>query len=90
MTARKIKPQSEENVWDNTPYHKEDIKTDVLLKNKPTSPSQHQDGHNMSYSEKEALKQLQDASSWPQFSGVGEYDHIELIDYADGLFICKV
>ncbi|MBW0561109.1 hypothetical protein O181_100824 [Austropuccinia psidii MF-1] len=41
----------------------------------------------MSYSEKEQLKQLPDASIWPKFSGPGEYDHIELIDYIDGLFI---
>ncbi|MBW0581379.1 hypothetical protein O181_121094 [Austropuccinia psidii MF-1] len=41
----------------------------------------------MSYSEKEALKQLPEASSWPKFSGTGEYDHMELIDYIDGLFI---
>ncbi|MBW0467751.1 hypothetical protein O181_007466 [Austropuccinia psidii MF-1] len=41
----------------------------------------------MSYSEKEALKQLPEASSWPKFPGTGEYDHMELIDYIDGLFI---
>ncbi|MBW0488705.1 hypothetical protein O181_028420 [Austropuccinia psidii MF-1] len=41
----------------------------------------------MSYSEKEALKQLPEASSWPKFSGPGEYDHMELIGYLDGLFI---
>ncbi|MBW0501405.1 hypothetical protein O181_041120 [Austropuccinia psidii MF-1] len=41
----------------------------------------------MSYSEKEASKQLPEASSWPKFSGTGEYDHMELIDYIDGLFI---
>ncbi|MBW0581089.1 hypothetical protein O181_120804 [Austropuccinia psidii MF-1] len=40
----------------------------------------------MSYTEKEALKQLPEASSWPKFSGTGEYDHMELIDYIDGLF----
>ncbi|MBW0551614.1 hypothetical protein O181_091329 [Austropuccinia psidii MF-1] len=40
----------------------------------------------MTYSEKEALKQLPEASSWPTFSGIGEYDHMELIDYIDGLF----
>ncbi|MBW0544558.1 hypothetical protein O181_084273 [Austropuccinia psidii MF-1] len=37
--------------------------------------------------EKEALKQLPEASSWPKFSETGEYDHIELIDYIDRLFI---
>ncbi|MBW0485158.1 hypothetical protein O181_024873 [Austropuccinia psidii MF-1] len=41
----------------------------------------------MSYSEKEAVKNLPEASSWPKFSGTGEYDHMELIDYIDGLFI---
>ncbi|MBW0590158.1 hypothetical protein O181_129873 [Austropuccinia psidii MF-1] len=41
----------------------------------------------MSYSEIEALKQLCEASHWPKFSGTGEYDHMELIDYIDGLFI---
>ncbi|MBW0588382.1 hypothetical protein O181_128097 [Austropuccinia psidii MF-1] len=41
----------------------------------------------MSYSEKEALKQLPEASSWPKFSGSGEYDCMELIDYIDQLFI---
>ncbi|MBW0465321.1 hypothetical protein O181_005036 [Austropuccinia psidii MF-1] len=40
----------------------------------------------MSYSEKEALKQLPEASSWPKFSGTGDYDHMELIDYIDGIF----
>ncbi|MBW0481391.1 hypothetical protein O181_021106 [Austropuccinia psidii MF-1] len=69
------------------PYHQEEIKTDASLGNKAISPSQYQDGDNMSYSEKEALKQLQEASSWPKFSGTGEYDHMELIDYIDGLFI---
>ncbi|MBW0547568.1 hypothetical protein O181_087283 [Austropuccinia psidii MF-1] len=41
----------------------------------------------MSYSEKEALKQLHEASSWPKLFGSGEYDNMELIDYIDGLFI---
>ncbi|MBW0545320.1 hypothetical protein O181_085035 [Austropuccinia psidii MF-1] len=40
----------------------------------------------MPYSEKEALKQLPEASSWPTFSGIGEYDHMELLDYIDELF----
>ncbi|MBW0523711.1 hypothetical protein O181_063426 [Austropuccinia psidii MF-1] len=40
----------------------------------------------MSYTEKEALKQLPEASSWPKFYGNREYDHMELIDYIDGLF----
>ncbi|MBW0513390.1 hypothetical protein O181_053105 [Austropuccinia psidii MF-1] len=41
----------------------------------------------MSYPEKEALKQLPEASSWPKFSGTAQYDHMELIDYFDRLFI---
>ncbi|MBW0548248.1 hypothetical protein O181_087963 [Austropuccinia psidii MF-1] len=41
----------------------------------------------MSYSEKEALKQNPEASSWPKFSGTGEYDHMKLIHYIYGLFI---
>ncbi|MBW0588375.1 hypothetical protein O181_128090 [Austropuccinia psidii MF-1] len=40
----------------------------------------------MSYTEKEALKQLPEASSWPKSSGAGDYEHMELIDYIDGLF----
>ncbi|MBW0559341.1 hypothetical protein O181_099056 [Austropuccinia psidii MF-1] len=41
----------------------------------------------MSYSEKEALKQLPEASSWPKLSGKREYDHMELLDSVDRLFI---
>ncbi|MBW0508930.1 hypothetical protein O181_048645 [Austropuccinia psidii MF-1] len=41
----------------------------------------------MNYSEKEALKQLPEASSWPKISGLGEYDHMELIYYIDRVFI---
>ncbi|MBW0562014.1 hypothetical protein O181_101729 [Austropuccinia psidii MF-1] len=41
----------------------------------------------MTYSKKEALKQLPDAPSSPEFSGTGKYDHMELIYYIDGLFI---
>ncbi|MBW0525969.1 hypothetical protein O181_065684 [Austropuccinia psidii MF-1] len=69
------------------PYYQDDITPDAMLMSKARSPSQYQDGDNMSYSEKEALKQLPEASSWPEFSGTGEYDHMELIDYIDELFI---
>ncbi|MBW0523973.1 hypothetical protein O181_063688 [Austropuccinia psidii MF-1] len=79
-------PQPRGHSMDN-PYHQDDIKPDAMLVNKAKSPSQYQDGDNMSYSEKEALKQLPEASSRPKFSGTGEYDHMELIDYIDGLFI---
>ncbi|MBW0563664.1 hypothetical protein O181_103379 [Austropuccinia psidii MF-1] len=68
-------------------YQPDDIKPDSMLMNKVRSPSQYQDGDGMSFSDKEALKQLPEASSWPKFSGTGEYDHMELIDYIDGLFI---
>ncbi|MBW0594166.1 hypothetical protein O181_133881, partial [Austropuccinia psidii MF-1] len=71
----------------DNPYQPDDIKPDAMLMNKARSPSQYQDGYGMSYSEMEALKQLLEASSWPKFSGSGEYDHVELIDYIDGLFI---
>ncbi|MBW0475759.1 hypothetical protein O181_015474 [Austropuccinia psidii MF-1] len=78
--------QPQGHVMDN-PYHQEDIKPDSFLENKARSPSQYQDGEKMSYSEKEELKQLPEASSWPKLSGTGEYDHMELIDYIDGCFI---
>ncbi|MBW0484604.1 hypothetical protein O181_024319 [Austropuccinia psidii MF-1] len=81
-----MKPQPQGHVLDN-PHHKEEIKPDSLLENKARSSSQYQDRDNLSYPEKEALKQLSEASSWPKFSGTGEYDHMELIDYIDGLFI---
>ncbi|MBW0546854.1 hypothetical protein O181_086569 [Austropuccinia psidii MF-1] len=80
----KLQPQG--HVMDN-PYHQDNIKPDAMLVNKTRSPSQYKDGDNMSYSEKEALKQLPEASSWPKFFGTGEYDHMELIDYIDGLLI---
>ncbi|MBW0525869.1 hypothetical protein O181_065584 [Austropuccinia psidii MF-1] len=76
-----LKPQPQGQVMEN-PYQ-----PDAMLINKARSPSQYQHGDGMSYSENEALKQLPEASSWPKFSGTGEYDHMELIDYIDGLFI---
>ncbi|MBW0472453.1 hypothetical protein O181_012168 [Austropuccinia psidii MF-1] len=81
-----IKPQPKGHVMDD-PYHPDEIKPDATLVNNSRSPSQYHDGDNMSYSEKEALKQLPEASSCPKFSGTGEYDHMELINYIDGLFI---
>ncbi|MBW0543259.1 hypothetical protein O181_082974 [Austropuccinia psidii MF-1] len=80
----KLQPQG--HVIDN-PYHQDDIKPDGMLMNKERSPSKYQNGDNISYSQKEALKQLPEFSSWPNFSGTGEYDHMELIYYIDGLFI---
>ncbi|MBW0501541.1 hypothetical protein O181_041256 [Austropuccinia psidii MF-1] len=79
-------PQPQGHVMDNS-YHQEVIKPDSTLVNKAKSSSQYQDGYNRSYSEKDALKQLPEASNWPKFSGTREYDHMELIDYIDGLFI---
>ncbi|MBW0556619.1 hypothetical protein O181_096334 [Austropuccinia psidii MF-1] len=81
-----MKPQPQGHAMDN-PYTQEDIKPDSMLVNKEISPSQYQDGENMFYSEKEALKQLPEASSWPKLSGTGEYDHMELIDYIYRLLI---
>ncbi|MBW0569829.1 hypothetical protein O181_109544 [Austropuccinia psidii MF-1] len=81
-----MKPQPQGHVMDK-PYHQDAIKPDGMLMNKARSPSQYQDGDNMSYSEKEALKQLPETSSWPKFCGTGEYDHMELIDYIYGLFM---
>ncbi|MBW0494157.1 hypothetical protein O181_033872 [Austropuccinia psidii MF-1] len=68
-------------------YHQDYIKPDAMLMNKARSPSQYQDGDSMSYSEKEPLKQLPETSSWHKFSRIGEYDHMELIDSIDGVFI---
>ncbi|MBW0533762.1 hypothetical protein O181_073477 [Austropuccinia psidii MF-1] len=81
-----MESQPQGHVMDN-PYHQEYIKPDAILVNNARSPSQYKDEYNMSYSEKEALKQLPKASSWSKFSGTGENDHMELIDYVDGLFI---
>ncbi|MBW0531509.1 hypothetical protein O181_071224 [Austropuccinia psidii MF-1] len=55
-----MKPQPQGHFLDN-PYQQEDIKTDFLLKNKARSLYQYQDGDDMSYSEKEALKQPPEA-----------------------------
>ncbi|MBW0543141.1 hypothetical protein O181_082856 [Austropuccinia psidii MF-1] len=41
----------------------------------------------MSYSEQEALNQLEDSSSWPKSSGTREYNHMGPIDYIYLLFI---
>ncbi|MBW0545739.1 hypothetical protein O181_085454 [Austropuccinia psidii MF-1] len=81
-----IKPQPQGNVMDN-PYHPDDIKPAAMLVKNARSPSQYQDGYNMSHSEKEALRQLPEASIWPKLCGTGEYNHMELTDYIDGLFI---
>ncbi|MBW0497437.1 hypothetical protein O181_037152 [Austropuccinia psidii MF-1] len=75
-----MKPQPQCHVLDN-PYHQGDIKTDAFLENKERSPSQYQDGDNMSYSEKESFKQLPEASNWPKFSWTGEYDHISNTEF---------
>ncbi|MBW0581119.1 hypothetical protein O181_120834, partial [Austropuccinia psidii MF-1] len=81
-----MKPQPQGHFMDN-PYYQDDIKPDAMLVSKARSPSQYQDQDNMSYTEKEALDQLPEASTWPKFSGTEEYDHMELIYYIDGLFI---
>ncbi|MBW0479035.1 hypothetical protein O181_018750 [Austropuccinia psidii MF-1] len=81
-----LKPQPQGHVMEN-PYEPDDMKPDAMLINKARSPSNYQEGDGLSYSEKEALKQLPEASSWPKFSGTGKYDNMELIDYIDELFI---
>ncbi|MBW0528808.1 hypothetical protein O181_068523 [Austropuccinia psidii MF-1] len=81
-----LNPQPQGQVMDN-PYQPDVIKPAAMLLNKARSTSKYLDGDGMSYSEKEALKQLPEASSWPRFSGTGEYDHMELIYYIDGLLI---
>ncbi|MBW0472431.1 hypothetical protein O181_012146 [Austropuccinia psidii MF-1] len=85
--CRNMRPQSQENYPENTPYHQEDIKPDSLWEKKPRSPSQYQDRYDMNYSKKEALKQLPDSSSCPKSTCVVEYDNMELIDYIYGLCI---
>ncbi|MBW0480634.1 hypothetical protein O181_020349 [Austropuccinia psidii MF-1] len=65
-----MKPQPQGHAMDN-PYHQDDIKPDAMLVNKARSPSQYQAGDNMSSSEKESLKQLPEASSWPKLSAAG-------------------
>ncbi|MBW0509886.1 hypothetical protein O181_049601 [Austropuccinia psidii MF-1] len=81
-----MKPQPQVYFLDS-PYHQEDIKPDLFLENKAKSPFQYQDGDKMSYHEKEQSKHLSQDSGWSKFSGKGEYDHMELIDYIDGVFI---
>ncbi|MBW0545989.1 hypothetical protein O181_085704 [Austropuccinia psidii MF-1] len=76
-----LKPQPQGQVMESP------SQPDAMLMNKARSPSQLQDEDGMSYSEKEALKQLPEASSWPKFPATGEYEHMELIHYIDGLCI---
>ncbi|MBW0477284.1 hypothetical protein O181_016999 [Austropuccinia psidii MF-1] len=59
-----MNPKLQGHVMDN-PYHQDDIKPDSMLMNKERSPSQYQDGYNMSHSDKEALKQLPDTQAGP-------------------------
>ncbi|MBW0513802.1 hypothetical protein O181_053517 [Austropuccinia psidii MF-1] len=81
-----MKPQPQGHFMYN-PYHQHFIKPHAMLMKMEISPKEYQVGDNMSYSEEGALKHLPEASSWPKFSGTGEYDHMELIDSIDGLFI---
>ncbi|MBW0581594.1 hypothetical protein O181_121309 [Austropuccinia psidii MF-1] len=55
-----MKPKSQGHVMDKT-YYQDDIKPDAMWVSKARSPSQYQDGDDMSYTEKEALKQLPEA-----------------------------
>ncbi|MBW0561402.1 hypothetical protein O181_101117 [Austropuccinia psidii MF-1] len=79
------KPQPQGHVTDS-PYNQEDIKPYATLVNKARFQFQYQDGDTISYSEKESLKKLEEASNCPKLSVAGEYDHIELIYYIYGLF----
>ncbi|MBW0544075.1 hypothetical protein O181_083790 [Austropuccinia psidii MF-1] len=81
-----MKPQPQGHIMDNA-YHQEDIKPDAMLVHKTRYPYQYQDGDKLTSSEKEVLKRLPEASRWPKYSGTGEYDHMELIDYIDGPYI---
>ncbi|MBW0533217.1 hypothetical protein O181_072932 [Austropuccinia psidii MF-1] len=81
-----MKLQQQGHAMDNQ-YHQDEIKADAMLMNNKRSLSQYQDEDNISYSSKEPLNQLPEASSWPKFSGTGEFDHMKLIDYINGLFI---
>ncbi|MBW0537462.1 hypothetical protein O181_077177 [Austropuccinia psidii MF-1] len=47
----------------------------------------YQYGKKLSCSEKKTLKQLPEMVNWPKFSGIGEYDHMELIYHIDGIFL---
>ncbi|MBW0561084.1 hypothetical protein O181_100799 [Austropuccinia psidii MF-1] len=60
-----LKPKRQGQVMEK-PYQPDD-----MLMNKARSQSHYQDEAGMSYSEKQALKQLPEASSWPKFSGTG-------------------
>ncbi|MBW0474201.1 hypothetical protein O181_013916 [Austropuccinia psidii MF-1] len=81
-----MKPQPQGHVMDN-PYHQEDSKPDAFFGEEGKISISIPGWGNMSYSSKEAFKQLPEASSWPKFSETGEYDHRELIDYISGGFI---
>ncbi|MBW0560680.1 hypothetical protein O181_100395 [Austropuccinia psidii MF-1] len=85
--CQNIKPQTQWHVSGNTPYLQEDIKPNARLDNKQRTPSKYQYGNRITYLEKEELKQPPEATSCFKFSGVGEYDHMELMDYIDGLSI---
>ncbi|MBW0569455.1 hypothetical protein O181_109170 [Austropuccinia psidii MF-1] len=82
--SHNMKPQPQRHLMDNT-YHPDVTKSDAKLGNKQGSPSKYQDGDNLSHSEKEGLKKLPEDSIWPKFSGTGEYDHMELVEYIDVL-----
>ncbi|MBW0542998.1 hypothetical protein O181_082713 [Austropuccinia psidii MF-1] len=51
------------------------------------SESIYQDGENLSYTEKQALKKLPEVVNWPKISGIGEYYFMELIYHIDEGFV---
>ncbi|MBW0483393.1 hypothetical protein O181_023108 [Austropuccinia psidii MF-1] len=87
--CQNITPQTQGYVSGSihTQYHKEDIKPDAPMRNKIKSSSKYQAGDNITFLEKEEVKKLLESIRWPKLSGAGQYDHMELIDYINGLFI---
>ncbi|MBW0493617.1 hypothetical protein O181_033332 [Austropuccinia psidii MF-1] len=76
--CQKMYPQKQENSLDNIPtlFKQEDIKQSSQLDSMKRPPLPYQYWDNMTYSEKEALKQLPEAKVRPEFSVVGEYNHM--------------
>ncbi|MBW0469945.1 hypothetical protein O181_009660 [Austropuccinia psidii MF-1] len=82
-----MKPKIEGHVFRNNPQLQEDSKPEAPMECKQKSPPQYHNEDNMTYSEKDTLKKLPEATRWQNLSGIGEYDHMELIYYINGLFM---
>ncbi|MBW0525871.1 hypothetical protein O181_065586 [Austropuccinia psidii MF-1] len=85
--CQNLNQKSWSHVFGNNPHLHKAIKPDSPMESKHISQTKYQNGDSMTYTEKEVLKQLQEATSRSKFCGVGEYDHMELVDYIDGIFI---